>query len=319
MAITQISRDDAANVSLVRVDASNTMAEVLTSGYVTTQEENIKRLNSGTWVWQTTDAVLISCSDGHLMCEFDNGDFSTFQQMAEGNGNVTLPVVNGNFSVFDGTAGSMQDLGYSPTNAAKTKVIMANAAVLANHIACFTDTAGTVDDDSATAINAGNLQAGLSGTAGYLASFPATSARGSLRLVAANNAGDTVTQITNASFAQASVLTIPDPGATGNFCLRPAALVNGNLVRASGVAGLLADSGYAIKAVNGAVALGGSATQSFSDAFVTALSVVIGFWATSANAVNIQKIVPGVSSFDVISSGDAGAGTFNYVVINITP
>lgn len=89
-----------------------------------------------------------------------------------------------------------------------------------NHIAIYSDTSGTLAEDAATAINGGNLQAGLSGTAGYLASFPATAARGSLRLVAANNAGNTVTQITNASFGQASVLTIPDPGAaTANFLL----------------------------------------------------------------------------------------------------
>ena len=91
---------------------------------------------------------------------------------------------------------------------------------IANHIATYTNTLGTLSEDAATAINGGNIQAGLSGTAGYLASFPATAARGSLRLVAANNTGDTVTQITNAAMGQASVLTVPDPAAaTANFLL----------------------------------------------------------------------------------------------------
>lgn len=91
---------------------------------------------------------------------------------------------------------------------------------IANHIATYTNTTGTLSEDPTTAISGGNIQAGLSGTAGYLASFPATAARGSLRLVAANNAGDTVTQITNASMGQATVLTVPDPGAaTANFLL----------------------------------------------------------------------------------------------------
>ena len=47
--------------------------------------------------------------------------------------------------------------------------------VTANHIAVFTatsSTASTLGDDPATAINGGNIQAGLSATAGYLASFP---------------------------------------------------------------------------------------------------------------------------------------------------
>lgn len=91
---------------------------------------------------------------------------------------------------------------------------------IANHIATYTNTLGTLSEDAATAINGGNIQAGLSGTAGYLASFPATAARGSLRLVAANNTGDTVTQIINAAMGQASDLTVPDPAAaTANFLL----------------------------------------------------------------------------------------------------
>src|SRR3990167_7372170 len=83
---------------------------------------------------------------------------------------------------------------------------------IANHIATYTNTTGGLSEDSATAINGGNIQAGLSGTEGYFASFPATAARGSLRFVAANSAGDTVTQVTNASQAAARVYTIPDGG-----------------------------------------------------------------------------------------------------------
>jgi hypothetical protein len=83
---------------------------------------------------------------------------------------------------------------------------------VANHIAVFTNTDGAMADDVATAINGGNLQAGLSGTAGYLASFPSTAAKGSLRLVAVANTGDTLVTIQNAAHGQASVYTIPDGG-----------------------------------------------------------------------------------------------------------
>lgn len=85
---------------------------------------------------------------------------------------------------------------------------------IANHIAVFTNTAGNLSEDIATAINAGNLQAGLSGTAGYLSSFPGTAARGSLRIVGAASVGDTITTITNASMGQVTTVTVPDPGAT---------------------------------------------------------------------------------------------------------
>src|SRR5579864_4197814 len=41
---------------------------------------------------------------------------------------------------------------------------------IANHIATYTDTNGTLGEDPATAISGGNVQAGLSGTAGTISS-----------------------------------------------------------------------------------------------------------------------------------------------------
>jgi len=90
---------------------------------------------------------------------------------------------------------------------------------IASHIATYTNTIGTLSENAATAINGGNIQAGLSGTAGSLISFPATAARGSLQVVGANSAGDTVTVITNASQGGARTYTIPDAGASGSFML----------------------------------------------------------------------------------------------------
>lgn len=91
---------------------------------------------------------------------------------------------------------------------------------IANHIATYTNISGELSEDPATAITGGNLQAGLSGTAGYLASFPATAAKGSLRLVAVANTGNTLVTISNALHGQASVYSIPDSGAaTANFLI----------------------------------------------------------------------------------------------------
>ena len=95
----------------------------------------------------------------------------------------------------------------------------------------------------------GNLQAGKSGQAGTLISYPLTATTGSLILAAVANTGNTNTTISNAAMGQASTISIPDPGgATANFTLAPSALVSGNLVKASGTAGLLVDAG--IPAVN---------------------------------------------------------------------
>lgn len=67
----------------------------------------------------------------------------------ENPGNVLLPVVDGDFANFNGTSGQIKDDGFSPTDATKTKVVMANGAVVANNIAIFTDVNGTIDDNLA--------------------------------------------------------------------------------------------------------------------------------------------------------------------------
>ena len=133
---------------------------------------------------------------------------------------------------------------------------------IANHIATYTNVSGGLSEDAATAINGGNIQAGLSGTAGYLASFPGTASKGSLQVAAVANTGNTVTTISNAAMGQASVVSIPDPGAaTANFAVAPAALVNGNLVEASGTAGLVADAGISASSVSTAITQIGSLYQ----------------------------------------------------------
>lgn len=131
--------------------------------------------------------------------------------------------------------------GVYTLSVANTDVLL---PTIANHIAVFSNTSGTLTEDPATAISGGNIQAGLSGTAGALFSYPSTASKGHLAIVAVANTGNTVTTISNAAMGQASVISIPDPAAaTANFAVAPAALVNGNIIKASGTAGLVADGG----------------------------------------------------------------------------
>ena len=89
---------------------------------------------------------------------------------------------------------------------------------IANHLAYFTDINGTLSNAAANVINAGNISAGLSGTAGTLASFPGTAAKGSLIVTGVANTGNTNVTISNAAHGQATVYSIPDSGATtANF------------------------------------------------------------------------------------------------------
>ncbi len=207
-----------------------------------------------------------------------------------------MPVVSGDFAIFNGTSGQIKDAGYLPTVATKTKVVMAGSAVVLNRIAHFTDTAGTIDDTAAAVTNAGDIYAGLSGTAGVMRSYPATATTGYLGITGVANAGDFGIQIRNASHAQSTIYTFNDIGAaTGGIPVATAPFI--------------------MKQVAGAAAAGGAAAQSFTDAFCTSASNVIGNWNTQANAASVLKIVPGNGSFVVTSSADAGVGTFNYIIM----
>lgn len=217
---TDVTGQIGVNPRRVKVVTTDNLATVTTAAY----------FNSITLQGQTlypTDFIDIvysynpqtnSGTDSVLNLTFANGIITAVQSVDAGN--VLLPVVSGNFAVFSGTTGQIKDSGFMPSNPAKLVSVMSNGASIINHIATYVDTNGTIGEDAATAINAGNIQAGLSGTAGALISYPATAATGLLQVVGVANTGNTVTTFSNAQMAQASVISAPDPGAsTANFVL----------------------------------------------------------------------------------------------------
>jgi len=173
-----------------------------------------------------------------------------------------------------------------------------------NHIAIYSDTSGTLAEDAATAINGGNIQAGLSGTAGYLASFPATAASGSLRLTAVANTGNTLVTISNALHGQASVYSIPDSGAaTANFIMSASA---GTQAITSG--GLQVSAGNLTAGASGAAGtlISFPATAANGSLIVSALNAGGAFNTTVRNSVMGQS--------SVISIPDPGAATANFLL-----
>lgn len=294
MAITSLKRDFVDSPNIVRMETTNTLAEVETDGYLATQVDIIADINSGTWTWLPSDLVLCYASDGLQLFTL-NADLDDFVVYSTaGNGAVTLPVVSGNFTVFDGTLGALQDLGYLPSDATKTNVVMAGSAVVANRFAKFVDTAGTIDDTAGAATNLGNILAGASGTAGTLTSFPATAANGSLILAAINAGGAFNTTISNSVMGQSSVISIPDPGvATANFLLSASAGTQ------SITAGNLSVAG-SITSVAGNITSGSS-----GDA-----GTFISFPGTAANGTLILAAVNAGAAFNTtISNGAMGQST----------
>lgn len=304
MSITSLTRDDAIGVNIVRMVTSDTLATAFAADYLTDQLEVTTELNKGVFEWLEGDMVAVSASDGNNFAVFDGDDFSTLiLYSTAGNGAVTLPVVDGDFTVFDSTLGALKDAGYSASDAAKTKVVMASAAVLANHIACFADTSGTINDDSATAINGGNIQAGLSGTAGYLASFPATGSKGSLRVVAVANINDDIVSVSNAAHGQASVYSIPDGGqSTANLITSES---KGTQTIATGNVALTA--GYVIKSAANALTahVGGGQGSALQ------LAKQINRVTTVASAGDSVKLPAAVAGYQVTVINAAAANAMD--------
>ncbi len=135
----------------VKMVTTDNVATITTAGYLLSSE------NQG-YVFDKTDVFMVRYSYtqagggtfGIFTPSFTNGVI-TLNEWANP-GEVTLPVVANDFANFDGTDGTIKDSGYSPTNAAKTKVVMADAATVVNNLAKFSDTAGTVADAGARII-----------------------------------------------------------------------------------------------------------------------------------------------------------------------
>lgn len=246
------------------------------------------------------------------------------------NGDVVLALYSYNTQTTSGTFGIFTVAISSSTGITLSEWTGTSGVVLpttANHIATYTNTTGTISEDPATAISGGNIQAGLSGTAGTLASFPSTAAKGSLVVAAVANTGNTTTTISNAAMGQASVISIPDPGAsTANFLLSAgtntmaagssivAAKVNGteasNAVTASGMAGAITTSSLS-------TAGGSSYAITWTNTFISSTSTVLLTIAGGTNTTeNITlKCAPGSGTATLTIYNNTAATALNGTII----
>jgi len=212
-----------------RMTSTDNLATITAAGYLNTNlnEGNDLKPSDLMLVIYNYDEVADTGDIDFFSVSISNGVISLAQDIS--GGNVTLPVVAGDFANFDGTTGKLKDSGFSASDATKTKVVMANAAVIVDHIATYSDTAGTLADDAATAINGGNIQAGLDGTAGKFVSFPATTASGSLQLQAVDNTNNSIAVIKNEGSGLVSTdYILPNPEGTPTYYLQ-CSLVNSNV------------------------------------------------------------------------------------------
>ncbi len=357
--------------SFVYIYTSNTEAEVVATGYLNSAAKEGWAFN------ETMLAVVYTTDDGPGLYQISisGGNVSLVAFIAAGN--VDLPVVDHHIASFVGTSGQIGDqtgtviqkgslqAGLSgtagtlisfPATAANGSLIIAAVANVGNKTTTISSVAGlgqnqviTIPDVGAATgnfivsgisgtqhivlgalqVDAGVISSGLStgGTAGGFIAYPATTTQGSLRLIPVGNAGNFAVSISNVSTqGQATVMTIPDVAAsTGQFVAKTAAFVSGNLIQASGTAGLTIDSGVAtsglqlksqVKAAQSAD-IGGAGAGPIDIAVTgaTSASVAVATVLSSSNAVSILKVVPGTAKISVTFSGDPGAAAIvNYIV-----
>src|SRR3990167_82254 len=190
------------------------------------------------------------------------GAFTASGAIASTAGNVTSgsSADAGTFISFPATAASGTLIFAAVNNTGNTNVTVSNAAhgqasvysipdggqATAEFI--ISDSAGTQHITSGSLqVDAGNLLAGVSGAAGFVSSFPATLARGSLRLTAVNNTGDTLTTISNAAMGQASSnFLLTDSAGTQSIATGNLTLTLGDLAASAGdiTAGSSGNAGF---------------------------------------------------------------------------
>lgn len=186
-----------------------------------------------------TEDVATAINGGNIQAGLSGaaGTLASFPGTAA-SGKLVVAAVNNSGGNFNTTISNAASVGQSQVLSVPDGGAAASNFIISNSAGTQHITTGSLS------VDVGNVAAGSSGHAGTISSFPATASKGSLVLAAVNNTGNTVTTISNAAMAQASVISIPDPAnATADFVIAPAALVNGNLVSANGTAGLVQDSG----------------------------------------------------------------------------
>ena len=89
-----------------------------------------------------------------------------------------------------------------------------------NYLPVFSDSIGTIQGyTGGNAVYPGNIQAGLSSSAGYLASFPSSANGGSLRISATASPGNFTSTIQNGAVGQDTTFFFQDPRTASAYAL----------------------------------------------------------------------------------------------------
>ena len=181
-----------------------------------------------------------------------------------------------------------------------------------NHMAIYTNTTGSISEDSSIVVTGGSIQAGASGTSGSLISYPSTAGLGSLSVSSSNNASNFTVTLTNASMAQASIITIPDPGPAANFLYTSTTNTFTNLLISTATIGTL----IAASAIIGSIAttsLTGTNLTGTSGTVASLLTTNINF--TTGTMTSLVSTSSSINSLTV-TNASLVSSTFGTLQLN---
>lgn len=210
MAIVYISVDEAGEVGELprtnKMISTDSLSVISTAGYLN------RNNTSGRQIFPTDIWHVQYSYTGNSFAQqagFGTGTFGIFTTSIStggvitltewvNSGDVLLPVVSGDFAVFNGTSGQIKDAGYLPSDNTKTNVVMSSGAITLNHVAQFADTAGTVKDGGVLGTAA--AKAASDNTKATLASVSAAPVSGNV-----TKFSDTSGTVADAGYAAANV------------------------------------------------------------------------------------------------------------------
>ena len=188
--------------SIAYIQTNDTEATVLTAGYLN------QSVQSGLASFSLPCMCCVSTQasssaqpkTGWYNLSYSAGNWSLTSTTEPGN--VILPTVAGDFAVFSDVDGTLEDLSYSPSNAAKTKVVMANAATTIGQLPMYTDINGTIGNSGVLASSYQPLVATVTMTAAqvngaYAAPFAIIPTQGASSAIVILNA-QIITQVSTA-------------------------------------------------------------------------------------------------------------------------
>jgi hypothetical protein len=266
--------------------------------------QSVERISVGSVGVQPGDVRVLSTDD------YDTVVSTNYLESSRANGftfyetDVVTVSYDGGFGLFQPTlTPSTITLLPLPTSGSTT------LPTTDNHIATYANIDGDLTQNSNPAINGGSIQAGLSGTAGTLTSYPATGSKGYLRLAATANTGDTASIITNQASGQATTYTLPDvAAAAANIISSAGALVSGNFLIASGTNGKIT-APAAIHSGKASYAGGGTSLAITGLTGVTTSSVATASIAAQSNTSSIIGVAVTTGTITITFSADPGADT----------